>query len=109
MMAEAIERALPRERCGDVALLNAAVDRLESLPVVDGHVCFKEQDNNGVGRLHVNLWCRGEHSQKKAKQPYLDLTKGNAVPNYQLAADKLLHLVEKFCGAARPARHTRLK
>ena len=32
--------------------------------------------NNGVGRVHVNLWCRGEHPQKKMKQPYVDLTKG---------------------------------
>ena len=38
-------RVLPRERCGDIALLNAALDRLESLPVVDGPLCFKEQHN----------------------------------------------------------------
>ena len=89
-----MERVLPsRERCGDVALLNAALDALEALPVVDGRTCFKEQHNNGVGRIHVNLWCRGEHAQKKAKQPYVDLTKGDAVPTYQVAAEKLLALV----------------
>jgi hypothetical protein len=48
-----------------------------------------------MGRIHVNLLCRGEHSQKKLKQPYIDLTKGDAVPNYQIAAEKLLALVEK--------------
>ena len=65
-MAEAAERVLPRERCGDVALLNAALDALEALPVVDGRVCFNEQHNNGVGRIHVNLWCRGEHTRRRS-------------------------------------------
>ena len=96
-------RVLPRERCGDVALLKAVLDRLESLPVVDGRVVFNEHHNKGVGRIHVNLWCRGEHSQKKMKQPYVDLTKGDAVQTYQKAAEKLLALVEKEhagCAAA---------
>ena len=43
MLAEAVapvERVLPLDRSGDIALLTAALDRLESLPVVDGRVRF---------------------------------------------------------------------
>jgi len=47
-------RVLPRERCGDIALLNAALDRLESLPVVDGPLSFKEQHNSRLWRCW--LW-----------------------------------------------------
>ena len=90
-----VERVLPLDRSGDIALLTAALDRLESLPVVNGRVRFNEQHNNGVGRIYVNLWCRGEHAEKKVKQPYIDLTKGAAVPTYQRAAEMLLAVVEK--------------
>lgn len=90
-----MERVLPRERCGDIVRLNAALDRIEALTVVNGRVKFQEQHNSGVGRIQVNLWCRGEHWHKKMKQPYVDLTRGNAVPTYERAAEMLLGLVEK--------------
>ena len=38
-MASTVERELPLERCGDIALLNAALDKLEALPI-DGTDVF---------------------------------------------------------------------
>ena len=96
LMAEAVEEHwFPTERCGDVVLLRAALAELEALPLVDGRVCFNQRHNNGVGRVHVNLGCRGAHGAKKQKQPCINLTKGDAVPDYQRAVEMLLALVKR--------------
>ena len=54
-----IRYRLRPEQCGEVSRLNAALDRIESLAVVSGHVVFQTEHNKGAGRVHVNLWCRG--------------------------------------------------
>ena len=51
-------RPLPSKRVGDAAKLLAALERLESLPVVNGQVRFDEKHNSGTGRLVGNIWCR---------------------------------------------------
>jgi hypothetical protein len=109
-MDHRIRYRLRPEQCGEVSRLNAALDRIESLPVVSGHVVFQTEHNKGAGRVHVNLWCRGEHPKKADKQPYVDLNgkalgDPKAVPNYQVAAERLFAIIEtEHSGCIEPAQ-----
>ena len=92
-------RALPKERCGDVAQLESWCTKIEALSVVNGRVRFDEKHNGGTGRIQVNVWCRSTHSERKDKQPYFDLNNrkagdDGAVPTWDVAAQKLLTLIE---------------
>ena len=71
-------RALPKERCGDVAQLESWCTKIEALSVVNGRVRFDEKHNGGTGRIQVNVWCRSTHSERKDKQPYFDLNNRKA-------------------------------
>ena len=109
---ESCVRELPKERCGDVTRLTAALNALEALPVVNGLARCDEKHNNGAGRVIVNLWCRGCH-EAKDKQPYIGLNRkppedGSAVPSYQVAAERLLSVVEsKHAGCVEAAQLAR--
>lgn len=94
-----MERSLPSERCGDAARLCELLARIEALAVVNGSAIIQEQYNNGAGRIIVNLWCRANHNVSSDKQPYVNLNKKpasdpTAVPTYEVAAAKLLSLLE---------------
>ena len=54
-------RTLPSSCVGDPVKLLAALQQLESLPVVNGLARFDEAHNGGTGRLLINLWCRAEN------------------------------------------------
>ena len=79
--------------------LHDLIDRLESLPVVNPPAVFDTNWNNKTGALRVNLWCRGQHTKAADKQPLVALNKkpstdAAAVPDYIMAAEKLIHKVE---------------
>ena len=96
-----------------LARLTAALHRLDSLAVVNGPAKCDEKHNNGAGRVIVNLWCRSNHDAKD-KQPYIGLNQKplsdpKAVPSYDVAAERLLALVEsKHMGCVEAAQAARM-
>jgi len=90
-------RTLPTTRVGDAARLNKALDAMEALPIVvpPARCDTKFRD----GRCIVNITCRKTHVQSSMKQPYVplnnkDKSDPNAVATYDVAAEKLLALLE---------------
>ena len=96
---EPTPRELPAGIVGDDAkLLNAAVDRLEALPVVKPPAKLDTKYNHGKGRVIVNLWCGSTHEQ--GKQPSVPLNNKlssdpAAVPNWFVATERLITNIEK--------------
>ena len=101
-------RELPSTRCENPAAVDAICNRIEELPVVNGRVRFDTKHNRGAGRINVNVWCRGTHEKFKDRQPYIDLN-STAVPNWDVAAQKLLTLIEStHAGCVEAAQAARL-
>jgi len=91
----------------DAALL-AAAERLESLAVVRAPLRF--DDSSGTPAVHANLWCAAAHD-KKDKQPSVKLnrkllTDPTAVPNFLVATEKLIKIIEKKHAGCHAAAET---
>ena len=109
-----VPRELPTTRCDNPAALEATCARIEALSVVNGRVLFLPKHNQGVGRIKVNVWCRSSHESSRDKQPYVDLNNrkagdDGAVPTWDVAAQKLLTLIEtKHVGCVEAAEAARM-
>ena len=109
-----VPRELPTTRCDNPAALEATCARIEALSVVNGRVLFLPKHNQGVGRIKVNVWCRSSHESSRDKQPYVDLNNrkagdDGAVPTWDVAAQKLLTLIEtKHVGCVEAAQAARM-
>ena len=83
----------------DAKRLCAALDRLETLPVVRS---AKAEPKPHLGRVICNLWCGAAHverGERALKQPLVRINKkpstdAASVPNYLVAAEKLLVKIE---------------
>ena len=90
-------RALPPGYSGARAdELNAALDRLEELPVVKQ---AKAESKPHLGRVICNMWCGGEHGASSLKQPQVTLNAKAAgdpaaVGDHIIAAQRLLVKIE---------------
>ena len=93
-------RVLPPGVVGaDAERLCAALDRLETLPVVRS---AKAEPKPHLGRVICNLWCGAAHvecGERALKQPLVPINKkpstdAASVPNYLVAAEKLLVKIE---------------
>jgi hypothetical protein len=100
------ERSLPKQRVGDPAKLKAALDALETMAVVKTVDCDPRFRDGRV--IAWALWCSSQH-EKKDRQPYVALNNKplddpEAVPTYQVAAERLIAKIEqKHCGCIEAA------
>jgi hypothetical protein len=91
-------RSLPPGIVGtDAELLNAALDRLEALPFVKE---AKAEPRPHLGRVRCEMWCRATHTASAMKQPAVMLNRkppedAASVPNYLVAAEKLLTIIAR--------------
>ena len=91
-------RVLPLNLHGiEAAIINGALDRLESLAVVKDARC---DDRMRDGRVICNMWCGATHQNSGEKQPSVPLNKKpsddpTAVPNYLVAAERLYAKIER--------------
>ena len=81
----------------EAGALNAALDELEALPVVNGPAILDENFRDGAVR--VNLWCRAAHGKPSEKQPCVAIngkpeSDPTAVPSFLAATKKLIERVK---------------
>eukprot|EP00966_Prymnesium_polylepis_P076400 1770848-Prymnesium_polylepis.2 len=92
-------RVLPDEGRGPEyeKQLDAALDRLEGLPVVNGDAKVDQAKR----RVIVNMWCRASHPPGNLRQPCVALNKKDplqdegAVPTYLVATEKLINMIQR--------------
>tara|TARA_B110000046_G_C12877407_1_gene348687 strand:- start:243 stop:752 length:510 start_codon:yes stop_codon:yes gene_type:complete len=78
--------------------LDALLDQLDALPVVNPPAKVEPHFNNGAGRVIVNVWCRAAHDKSSLKQPYVSLNKKplddlSAVPTWLVATERLINKI----------------
>lgn len=81
----------------DAERLDTLLAALDALPVVKPPARLDTKFRDG--RILCNLWCGGQHSGSSMKQPYVAINKKPsndpaAVPNYFVAAEKLIEKIK---------------